>query len=54
MSEQLFSEENFKKKYSEAIEMAKSCKSVEDISAKDGPLSHMFKDIIENNGHSCY
>ena len=47
MSEQIFSEENFKQKYFEAMEMAKTCKSVEDISAKDGPLSHMFKDIIE-------
>ncbi len=47
MSEQIFSEENFKQKYFEAMEMAKTCKSVDDISAKDGPLSHMFKDIIE-------
>ena len=47
MSEQSFSEENFKQKYFEAMKMLQSCKSVEDISAKDGPLAHVFKDSIE-------
>ena len=47
MSEQNFSEENFKQKYFEAMKMLQSCKSVEDISAKDGPLAHIFKDSIE-------
>lgn len=47
MSNPIFSEENFKKKYFEAMEMLKSCKSVEEISAKNGPLSHIFKDSIE-------
>lgn len=42
-----FDEENFKKKYMEAMKIAQRCKTVEEISAKDGPLAHMFKDMIQ-------
>jgi hypothetical protein len=45
MSKQNFSEENFKKKYFEAMKMARSCKSVEEISAKNGPLSSVVAQI---------
>ncbi len=47
MSYQFPTEEEFKKKYLEAMEMSRKCKTVEEISAKDGPLSHLFKDMIE-------
>lgn len=40
-------EENFKKKYLEAMQLAKSCKTIEEIGAKNGPLSHLFKDMIQ-------
>ena len=40
-------QEQFSQKMKEAYKMLGSCKSVEDISSKDGPLSHMFKDCIQ-------
>lgn len=48
MTDHFPSEEKFKQKYIEAMKMAKKCSTVEEISAKDGPLSHLFKDIIES------
>ena len=41
------SEKQFSKRMKEAYGMLGSCKSVEDISAPGGPLSHIFKDTIE-------
>lgn len=40
-------EKEFSQRMKEAYKMLGSCKSVEDISANGGPLSHMFKDCIE-------
>ena len=40
-------EEQFSKRMEEAYGMLGSCSSIEDISAPDGPLSHIFKDTIE-------
>ena len=40
-------QEQFSQKMKEAYKMLGSCKSVEDISSKDGPLSHMLKNCIE-------
>lgn len=40
-------EEKFKKKYLEAMELTKTCKTIEDISSKNGPLAHLFKDMIQ-------
>jgi putative transposase len=42
-----FNEEEFRKKYMEAMEMAQKCSTVEEIGAKDGPLAHLFKDMIQ-------
>jgi len=40
-------EEVFRQKYSDAMQMAKKCKTIEEITAKDGPLSHLLKDVIQ-------
>jgi len=40
-------EEEFSQRLKEAYGMLSSCKTVEDISAPGGPLSHIFKDTIE-------
>jgi len=40
-------EEQFSTRMKEAYKMLGSCTSIEDISAPNGPLSHIFKDTIE-------
>lgn len=40
-------EEHFSKRMKEAYGMLGSCTTIEDISAPNGPLSHIFKDTIE-------
>lgn len=41
-------EEEFSKRMKEAYAMLGSCTSIEDVSAPNGPLSHIFKDTIES------